>query len=272
MRIKVYIVTYNNDDILRKCLTHLYRSDLVGYDFRVTVLNNYGRLKGFEQYENSFNFRVLNNECRPDFSNGHLARSWNQALMDAFVDLNEPQTDLAVLIQNDTFVKPNCFFNLIEEHKKYDFIQFGVGDQFMSFNVEAVKTIGMFDERFIAIQYQEADYFMSAYYLHKNKISINDRMAHEREWNPIENVSERFIEEDFGLNKHVHTHRWSEMNRKIFYAKWNSDPQNWTKYISTYTPQLHIDRFYTYPYFEKNIKTLNEQRYVHFFENPGYGK
>ena len=79
-------------------------------------------------------------------------------------------------------------------------------------------------------------------------------------------------EEDFGLNKHVHTHRWSEMNRKIFYAKWNSDPQNWTKYISTYTPQLHIDRFYTYPYFEKNIKTLNEQRYVHFFENPGYGK
>jgi hypothetical protein len=268
MRIKVYIVTYNNDEILKKCLALLYRSDLIAYKFSIHIINNYKTLKGFEQYKEVSNFEILDNVTRPDFSNGHLSRNWNQALINGFVDLNKPDCDLVVCMQNDTFVKQTCFTKLVEYHKKYDFIQLGVGDQFMSFTPNAIKHIGLFDERFCSIQYQEADYFMAAYTLHRDKISINDKVAHDREWNKIGEVYDTMIEKDYSLNTKHHTHRWSEMHRRIFLKKWNCDPQNWSKYLFTHTPKINIERYFTYPYFEKNILTLKEQNYNEFFENP----
>ena len=261
MRIKVYIVTYNNDEVLKKNLNLLYTSDLTAYDYSIHIINNYSIIKNLYPYVESDRFIILNDSVRPDFSNGHLARSWNAALMDGFVDLNNPQSDLVVLMQNDTFVKPHCFYNLVQEHKKYDFIQLGAGDQFMSFNVDAVKKIGMFDERFCSIQYQEADYFMAGMAFNRNRISINDRIAHEREWNAIDGVFENFIESDYALNGEFHLHKWSPMNRNLFFKKWNCDPQNWYQYISNYSPKPLIDRYFTYPYFEKDILTLDEQNY-----------
>ena len=50
MRIKVYIVTYNNDDILRQNLARLYSSDLLSYDYSVHIINNYSKLIGFDDY------------------------------------------------------------------------------------------------------------------------------------------------------------------------------------------------------------------------------
>jgi hypothetical protein len=259
MRIKVYIVTYNNDDILRQNLARLYSSDLLSYDYSVHIINNFSKLIGFDNY---LKLEILDNVLRPDFSNGHLSRNWNQALLHGFKDLNNPDSDLVFLMQNDTFIKRNCFSNLIEQHLNYDFIQVGAGDQLMSFNSNAVKQIGIFDERFCSIGYQEADYFMNAYMLHKDKISINDKERHERVWNPIENIFEKFIDPEYGLNKDFHSFAWHDYNKHIFNLKWGCDPQNWYQYIQTFTPSVKIKRYQTYPYFEKSIETLKEQNYI----------
>ena len=53
MRIKVYIVTYNNDEILKKCLALLYRSDLIAYKFSIHIINNYKTL--FAKFEEEHN-------------------------------------------------------------------------------------------------------------------------------------------------------------------------------------------------------------------------
>lgn len=259
MRIKVYVVTYNNDKILKDNLARLYSSDLLSYDYSVHIINNYSKLTGFDDY---LNLEILDNVLRPDFSNGHLSRNWNQALMHGFRNLNNPDADLVVLMQNDTFVKRNCFSNLIEEHSKYDFIQIGAGDQLMSFNVNAVKRIGIFDERYCSIGYQEADYFMSAYMLHRDKISINDKHRHEREWNTLDNIFERFIDSEYGLNGDFHSFAWHDYNKHIFNLKWGCDPQNWYQYIQNFNPSVKIKRYQTYPYFEKDIETLKEQNYI----------
>jgi hypothetical protein len=259
MRIKVYIVTYNNDDVLRKNLARLYSSDLLSYDYSVHIINNYSKLVGFSEY---FKLEVLDNVLRPDFSNGHLSRNWNQALMHGFRDLNNPDADLVVLMQNDTFVKRNCFSNLIEQHENYDFIQIGAGDQLMSFTPKTVKKFGIFDERFCSIGYQEADYFMNAYMIDKDRISINDKERHERVWNPIDGIFDKFIDSDYGLNEQFHNFAWHNYNNRIFQLKWGCDPQNWYQYIDNFKPIVKIKRYQTYPYFEKDIETLKQQNYI----------
>ena len=45
MKIKTYIVTYNNDDVLKRNLEKLYSSDLLSYDYSVHIINNYSKKK-----------------------------------------------------------------------------------------------------------------------------------------------------------------------------------------------------------------------------------
>lgn len=255
IRIKVYIVTYNNDIVLKNNLDKLYLSDLLNYNYSVYIINNYSRLKGFNNYPN---LEILDNVLRPDFSNGHLSRNWNQGLINGFRNLKNPDADIVVLMQNDTFVKEKCFENIIEHHKKYDFIQVGTGDQFMSFNKDSILKLGIFDERFCSIAYQEADYFLSCYCLNKEKITIND-FPHKRTWNQIENVFDIFIENKWGMNQYYHSRNWHEYNKKLFNEKWKILPEYWNSLPINLKPL--IKRYMYYPYFEKDIQTLEEQNY-----------
>jgi hypothetical protein len=258
-KIKLYIVTYNNDDILRQNLEKLYSSDLLQYDYKIYIINNYSKLKGFTEYSN---LEILDNVLRPDFSNGHLARNWNEAIIHGFENLNNPDTDFVVTMQNDTFVKPTCFSNLIEYHNLYDFIQVGVGDQLMSFNVDAIKHIGLFDERFNSIGYQEADYFMTACVMHKSRTSINDGAHHGRQNNPIENIFDKFIEPVHHLNQQFHSWNWHKYNYQLFYNKWGCCAHDWSN-LEEFPTEPKILRFFYYPYFEKDILHLQKHKYSH---------
>jgi hypothetical protein len=255
MKIKIYIVTYNNNPILERNLKSLYESDIVDYEYEINVINNYSVIGRLENYPE---VKILDNVTRPDFSNGYLSRNWNQGLINGFVDLNNPACDLVVLMQNDTFVKKDCFKHLIQEHEKYDFIQVGAGDQLMSFNVNAVKILGIFDERFCSIGYQEADYFLNAVRLHPSKVSISDYI-HNRLHNNLQNI---FIELDHSLNMSFRSLEYHKYNLMFFKLKWNIiDPQNWSNGLNFETIYPHIQRYFFYPYFEKNILTLQQQKY-----------
>ena len=66
------------------------------------------------------------------------------------------------------------FQNCLELHKKYSFIQFGRGCGFMSFKPEAIKKIGLWDERFCNIGFHEADYFLRAFLFNNESTTLND--------------------------------------------------------------------------------------------------
>lgn len=261
MKIKLYIVTYNNNEILKQNISRLYESDLQKYDYTIYVINNYSKINDRDILQKE-RLHVLDNLVRPDFSNGHLSRNWNQAIINGFESIKNPQSDIVVLMQNDTYVKQNCFSRLVDLHEKYSFIAMGNGDQFMSYTIDAVKNIGIWDERFCSIGYQEADYFLSAFVFNRDMSSIND-YHHGRVHNAIyeKTESDKLLIEDYSsLNKQFHSFDWHDYNLKLFKEKWGIDPQSWNHSQDTC---LHprIKRYCYYPYFEKDILTLKEQNY-----------
>ena len=173
MKFKIFIVTYKNPDRLSSCLDALAKSDIRDYDHEIYVLNNHDKIPEIDIGE-GISIRVLNNESRPDFSTGHLSRSWNQAIIRGFKDLESPDCEHVVTIQDDVEVAPQGFSKLLQYHEKYNFISVGTGDDFMSFTPESVMTVGLFDERFCNIGFQHEEYFIRQVAFNRNKSSIND--------------------------------------------------------------------------------------------------
>lgn len=263
MKIKVYIVTYNNDEVLNKNLDSLYQSDLLAYDYEIIIINNHSR---FEAVIDRPNLRVVHNSVRPDFSDGHLARDWNFALIDGFRDITNPDCDIVVACQNDTIFYPNWCSYLIELHtrqnKRYDFIQFGAGDNFMSWKPRGVKQIGLWDERFCSTAFQEGDYFLRARIYHPKRVSINDhhhKRVHNEEKNRVLNVEHSQHESNKQFKSTV-------INKKIaqnFYkTKWRCrckqcrkrDAHTGAPYKSWDHPHVdvkpEVKSYIMYPYFE----------------------
>lgn len=260
MKIKVYIVTYNNDIMMNRCIDSLLNSDLMKYDHEINVINNYGTLPSTDKYI------VLNNVLRPDFSTGHLSRNWNQAIVNGFKDLLNPDCDILVCAQNDSVFQSQWCQYLLEYHKIYDFISMGSGDEYHSYTPEAIKNIGLWDERFVN-GCSEGDYFLRAKIYHPNKSSINDYF-HGRVHNPIV-----FDIADYKLIHHVPCGiirnepsridmvKYMNISQEIFKLKWNISDIYWNETSNFITKSL-IPNFIQYPYFEKNVIDLIGKNYV----------
>ena len=185
MRIKIFIVTYNSAKYLNENVLTLVESNVVNYDYEINIINNHSNFHLDEYFLNNFNIKVLHNEARPDWSTGHLARNWNQCLINGFKDLSSPDCDILLHAQDDlTWVKRWPEF-IIEAHKAYDFMSFGTGDGLCSYIPEAVLKLGLWDEKFSGIGCQESDYFLRALQYHRDRSSIND-VGHVRILNPLD--------------------------------------------------------------------------------------
>ena len=172
---KIYIVTYKRSDILNDTLKKLFESDFSqALNTEVNVINNHTEF--FLNPEFQERVKVIHNNTRPDWSNGNLAENWNQALLHGFKDLNKPDSEYVVTMQNDTSVHPEWYSNLMKMHKKFDFIVGKYGDNLVSYTPEAVKKIGIWDENFFGVQYKEADYWLRALIFNKEKSCINDTL------------------------------------------------------------------------------------------------
>lgn len=267
MKIKQYIVTYNNNAVLNKCLETLiptfekYSKD----EYQCFIINNHSNFSIDDKFKNYT--IVLDNNLRPDFSTGHLSRNWNQAIVNGFVDLNNPDCDILITNQNDCEFDGDFIPKLIELHKKYSFIQFGAGDHFMSYKVDAIKKVGLWDERFCNIGYQEADYFLRQLLLNTNACSIND-YKHCR----LHNVDDTKIiintlsGHQRGEKYHTESIKYHGISHNVYKIKWGCDAVYLNNGEWTYENVKHlhpqINSFIYYPYFEKDVETLREQNFV----------
>ena len=105
MKIKQYIVTYNNPLQINSCLYSIFNNlSTVELDYLdLYVINNHSNLQIQSEYLDKIT--ILNNDLRPDFSTGHLSRNWNQAIINGFQNLNEPDCDIVITNQDDTRFK-----------------------------------------------------------------------------------------------------------------------------------------------------------------------
>jgi hypothetical protein len=264
MKISLYIVTYRNDLLLERCIKSINECVIPeNIDISINVINNYDRITLDESCIP--NVRIYNNDTRPNFSTGHLARNWNQALILGFEDVDCPKSDIVVLLQNDTVLQKDFFVNLMTILPEYDYIAMGKGDEVQIFNIEAVKTIGLYDERYCNIGYQEADYFLRARILHPTKSSINDTY-HGRVWNAIEGIYDKYLVnvENGDARKDPYTMdsvRYHENSLKVFRYKWHDQKylNNWSEVNIQNIPK----QFIYYPYFEIKLPNLHHKYEVY---------
>jgi len=266
MKIKVFIVTYKNESFLRNNIDSLLESDLLKYDYEINVINNFTETFQSEDFLEKRKVNVFHNTLRPDFSTGHLSRNWNQAIINGIKNLISPQCDILVLCQDDNIFQTNWCDHLINMHEKYDFITMGGGDQFHSYTPEHVRKVGLWDERFCNIGYQEADYFIRSYLYNKDRASINDP-KHKRLHNPIENffisLDDYLIGGMRGDAAHIASAQYHSISRKILLEKWGDFECNWSEEKLSQLPTTSLVKNYVlYPYFEKDVYGLAEKGYI----------
>lgn len=260
MKTKLYIVTYNNNEILNNwALKTLFESDFPFDNSEIYVINNHSNIYIEPQYKDKI--KILNNDLRPDFSTGHLSRNWNQAIINGFQNLNNPDCDIVIACQNDTKFCKNWYSKLLINLFKYKYIACGTGDQFQVFTTDAIKNIGLYDERFCNIGYQEADYFLRSLLYFGDHASIND-FIHGRTLNTlnvqiIEDTESGFVRQE---KTHIESSIYHKYSANFWRMKWNIDETHWDlKEIYNTKPKLL--NYILYPYFEKDILDLEEKYY-----------
>lgn len=153
----------------------------------------------------------------------------------------------------------------------------GAGDAFCSYLPEAVRRIGLWDERFCNIGFQEADYFLRALIYNRDNSSIND-VDHRRPHNvltgnSVSDYNARRLESDEQTDRmdsklitipYTNLERrdaalgsvqFHSVSRTVFEYKWGVVPAPWgDEHLGLQHPR--IPSFITYPYFEKDVFAL----------------
>jgi len=196
-------------------------------------------------------------------------------LIHGFRDLNNPASDVVVAVQDDVVFKPDWLPHLIDLHSRYSFITMGPGDSFCSYLPQAVKSVGLWDERFCNLGYQEADYLLRSLIYNREGSSIND-LCHGRLHNALPTNDFRsgdHLERADSLlitsprwnmdrkDAHVLSMKFHPISEAVFFHKWGICPAPWTPRHHTIRGSL-VANYLTYPYFEKDVEGLRDKDYV----------
>ena len=218
----------------------------------LTIINNFGVIE-------HPTVKILNNVVRPDFSTGHLARSWNQCILNAFKSLAEPAVDALIAIQIDSRLSPDWLQKVYELPRDCHYLSIGRGDECQFIRPECIETVGLFDERYCNIGYQEMDYFIRVFIGLRNHGAYLDN-AHGRYWNPwTDTIHEyHFIQRPLGDIVKNEAHRKSEefhtTSANVFLYKWGFI-KDWSinSLLTLPVDVVYKKEFKYYPYFENYI-------------------
>ena len=293
-KIKIFISTYKRSDVLNELLENIFTSDFKNYEnTEVNIINNHSNFHMDKKYEGMVN--VFHNMCRPDWSCGNLGQTWNQAIVLGFKNLRNPDAKFLITLQNDCVLHKNWCSNLLKMHEKYDFVTGEYGDNIISYKVNTIKTVGLWDENYPGVAHKEADYFLRALFFMKNRCLINDKM-HKRVYNPNNDYLTLDIPDGRNINEELIKRPDNKENEEIwigcrggvindycwkyFEQKWNGTHKlnvtkdgwikRWTNELiqNPPTPKTEV-MCMMYPYFEKDIIDLKKKGY---WVPDGYGK
>lgn len=259
MKIKIYVLTYNNPTHLDQTLRSLYNTaDPSRYG--LYIINNHSNFNLASELEPHVD-HVFHNELRLDRSTGHPSRNWNQALMNGFVDLQNPEADLVIHVQDDVVFHNAWLDRLIKAHEKFSFIMDGQGDTLCSYTPEAVRRIGLWEERYCSLGWGEFDYQIKSVIYNRDKTCINT----DHPLGPWNQLRETFVarppsnqekQQDKIVGNIYHTH-----SRALFVERWGHAPEE--KPLSWYANHVvttNTPNYVLYPYFEKDVEGLYEEK------------
>lgn len=263
MRIQVFVVTYNCD-LIHDNINSLLASDLMQHEHAIHVIDNYHAHDDLQQFCMHKHVHYMQNTMRPSWSCGHLARNWNQALLHGFKDLTNPASDVVVCCQDDNVFLPQWCNDLLQCHEQYDFITMGAGDQFHSYRPRHVQQVGLWDERFCNIGFQEFDYFIRSCLYNAAGSSINDHLhvSHNALGPRFICMDRRYIGLARGDSRHVHSIPYHAISKHVLMSKWGAGAVHWNmQYVQQLQHSL-IPNYVYYPYFEQHVHDLAGKNYV----------
>lgn len=271
-KVKIYVVTYRRNKVTNETLHHILKTDLSYANCEIYVINNHS---GFYLEESlKKKIKVINNETRPDWSTGNLSENYNQILMHGFKDLSNPDSDIVVHMQNDIVLHHEWLKNLLSMHENYNFVVGRYGDNIVSYTAEAVRKIGLWDERLCSIHHKEGDYMITALVMNKSGSCINDLhhnrllnnhdalpldvgMRHDSEWAQIKNETRAGLD-SAELCLRVFCEKWT--------GTWKKQPtmrgwlDNWSEDFVENPPTIpKMQYFIKYPYFEKDLYNIYDR-------------
>jgi len=263
---KLFIVTYRNNRVLNDALKSLAASDIRKYHHEIIVINN-DRDQELEWTAdlNGLNLDTWSNCVRPPFSTGHLARNWNEAIINGIVDLDSPQCDYVICCQNDIIFKSNAFSEVKSHTRDFNFITYGAGDACCVHTPQSVKKVGLFDERFCNIGHQEGDYFIRQFLYNRDKCSLND-YCHHRVWNPLADTILEPTSTGYGRGEktHIDSMKYHNISFNILIGKWTNNFGNLISQKASPDLQPLLPQFFMYPYFECKIENPEKRGYFKY--------
>ena len=182
-RVHVFIARYRETESLHRLLARVLAS-LEPRCSNVTVINNHPtNVRDSEMHSLPPRVRVHHNSLRLTETFGQLARTWNEALVNGFGhDLLHPKVDLLITLHADAELRIDWWSALQVHINSCHFLQMGRGDELVAYTPEAVRRIGLWDERFTGTTHQEFDYFLRAHLWFPEHTCISDplhcRFAH----------------------------------------------------------------------------------------------
>ena len=261
-RASIWIVTYKNQEDLNANLDSLFQywqPDLM--DIEVNIINNHTQ---FSLHNTQWDkVRVWHNRLRSDNSLGHLSRNWNQALIHGFGSLDSPRVDYVINSQDDVLWQPGWCEQMLEATRTYSLVTQGVGDALVVYKIDAVRAIGLWDERFCPSFYHDGDYFLRALIYNREFSSINDP-AHGRMLNPIPYT---FAAVPAANAPRVDAKNLSYGKASIPFAVWRSKwpcaPIRWSQELIDNPPtNTQCFNYVQYPHFETNLADLAARNYL----------
>jgi hypothetical protein len=262
MKISMWIVTYRNESDLNNNLNTLF--DNQGdhdHEISVNVINNHSNYVLHAHHWGQV--KTWHNNLRSDHSLGHLSRNWNQALQLGFGDLQNPQADVVICVQDDVIWCPDWVSQVTLSLESHDLITQGVGDAVVIYTPEAVRQVGMWDERFAPSFYHDGDYFLRCLMHLRHRASINDP-AHGRVWNPWP-ITFATVPAANAARTHAKNLSYGRARtpHKVWQHKWRVSPIHWDDHVKQNPPtKSECVNFITYPHFEMNVYNLPDKNYL----------
>lgn len=271
----MYILTYDSEYHINDNLNQLFTYG-VDDNLEINIINNHTNLQINEENKqrlNEFgNYKILNNVMQCDWSWGYTTRNWNQALILGFKSLNNPDCDAVICVQDDTTYNENWLSNLRQKHNEgLEFISCGTGDCFCSYTPEAVKAIGLWDERFCTLNYSEHDYMLRAASWLGYKAAIDDNGGDNGNvcrfnGEQAENIAKKTYEEQQKKDlREIRQTTGDVLGREVFSHKWGYHPAHSELWASNNVGNCRVPvtpTFINYPYFEKDIPNIRQKGYM----------
>lgn len=168
INIPVWILTFDRPKSLNRLLRQLADQEFVN----INILSNHPDL-----YVESDIIKAdilkqpVINTLNDVESNSWCTRSWNTVFLKNFKHYDE-----IICIQDDTTINPQFGTWIAGASNEFDFVWGPAGDQFFYAKKSILRTVGWWDERYLACFCGDADWMRRVYYSYDNsKLSIEER-------------------------------------------------------------------------------------------------